>query len=454
MTRAVPVTPVARLGLRRTLAVGGLLLLAACGGAGSPATKPPSPGSVATDPVPQTSAAPTSAPAPRGDGPWPLLRATGGGSATIVEGAGVAGSFDNALVSADGSTLIVAEPSGDDTRVTWVDVATGTTREQTTLPGALQPVSADARGHDVALTTPLPERKAGEIGPGRSDSHLVFVTTDDIDHPRTFDLDINAVPEAFNTIQDTGAPMPSGAFLIEYLPAEHPTEYRVRTIDLVTGDVGLPVSLRDKAFSVDQQMAGLSRTQVLSRQSQLLFTLYTEGSAEHLYSFVHTLGLFNGVWCINLPRELGLETSAGTLALAPDERTLYVVSNEGRIAEIGTDIDTQLEVGRWVDLGAKGGAVSDVPAMAVDLDDVWVALDQSVLRVDRDDLTVVGELPLPEAASAIAIAPPPPGDASASERLYVAGASAIYELDAGDGAVLRQVALPTGQPPVDRLTVG
>jgi sugar lactone lactonase YvrE len=193
---------------------------------------------------------------------------------------------------------------------------------------------------------------------------------------------------------------------------------------------------------------------VLSRQSQLLFTLYTEGSAEHLYSFVHTLGLFNGVWCINLPRQLGLETSAGTLALAPDEKTLYVVSNEGRIAEIGTDIDTQLEVARWVDLGVKGGAVSDVPAIAVDRDSVWVALDRAVVRVDRDGLAVAGELPLPEAASAIAVAPAPPGDAAASERLYVAGASTLYELDAGNGAVLRQVALPAGHPPIDRLTIG
>jgi hypothetical protein len=436
----------------RLLAVGGFVLLAACGGAGSPATKPTSPGSVATTRAPQASTTPSTA-AARAGGPWPLLRATGGGSAVIVDGAGVAERFDHALVSADGSTVVVAEPAGDATRVRWVEAATGATRDETTLPGALQPVSTDARGRAVALTTPLPARKDGEIGPGRSESHLVFVTTDDLPHPRTFDLDINAVPEAFNTIFEEGSLTPSGAFLIEYLPAEHPTEYRVRTIDLESGEVGLPVSIRDKAFTVDQQMAGISRTQVLSRDSQLLFTLYTEGSADHLYSFVHTLGLFNGVWCINLPRELGLETSAGTLALAPDEQTLYVVSNEGRIAEIGTDVDTQLEVARWVDLGAKGGAVSDVPAMAVSRDNVWVALDDTVLRVDRDELAVIGELPLPEAASAIAVVPPSPGDV-ASDRLYVAGASTLYELDGGDGTVLRRLALPAGHPPIERLTVG
>ena len=152
--------------------------------------------------------------------------------------------------------------------------------------------------------------------------------------------------------------------------------------------------------------------------------------------------------------ELRLETSAGTLALAPDETALYVVSNEGRLAEIGTDIDTQLEVARWVDLGVAGGAVSDVPAIAVDRDSVWVALDRAVLRVDRDGLTVASEVPLPEAASAIAVAPAPPGDASAGERLYVAGESTLYELDTGDGTVLQRLPLPADRPPIDRLTLG
>src|SRR4051794_39534799 len=105
----------------RLFAITGLLLLAACGGAGSSASKPPSPGSSATDPAPHAPISPSStvARAPQGDGPWPLLRATGGGSAMIVDGVGLVASFGHALVSADGSTVIATEPAGEDTRLRW-----------------------------------------------------------------------------------------------------------------------------------------------------------------------------------------------------------------------------------------------------------------------------------------------------------------------------------------------
>ena len=106
--------------------------------------------------------------------------------------------------------------------------------------------------------------------------------------------------------------------LIEYLPPEHPTRYRVRTLDLATGTIGLPVSLRDKGQLVDEAMAGLSRTQVYAASSSLLFTLYQPADVTSTdlddpeydvweYGFVHTLATPSaGVWCIDLPEELGM----------------------------------------------------------------------------------------------------------------------------------------------------
>ena len=122
MTHALPA---------RLLVTIGLLLLTACGAAGSSATKPSSPGSAATAPAPQAA----TTVAPRAGGAWPLLRATGGGAVTIVDGAGVASTHDEALVSADGSTAIVAEAAGDDTA----------------RSSARRRHRSDATGHDAAL---------------------------------------------------------------------------------------------------------------------------------------------------------------------------------------------------------------------------------------------------------------------------------------------------------------
>jgi hypothetical protein len=85
-------------------------------------------------------------------------------------------------------------------------------------------------------------------------------------------------------------------------------------------------------------MAGLTRDQVLASESGLLFTLY-RGTSDmpdgHPYAFVHTLGLFDGVWCLDVPAEMELEHVPGALAVSGD--LLYVASANGTVGAYSID---------------------------------------------------------------------------------------------------------------------
>ena len=243
--------------------------------------------------------------------------------------------------------------------------------------------------------------------------------------------------------------------MIEYLPPEHPTRYRVRSLDLATGQVSLPVSLRDKATPVDESMAGTSRTQVYAASSDLLFTLYQPAPADPAatetwdYGFVHTLApSWGGVWCIDLPERLGLEAGNGTLALSPDERTLYVATSAGQIGEIPADDITRLEVERAADLGVAG---DERPVMAAGSERLWLALGRELLIVDPIELSVVGraQLPSPVTAMALGVAGRElvTADADHLRRWTVDGAGQVIESPAA------AIALPAGLGTVSRIVL-
>ena len=262
------------------------------------------------------------------------------------------------------------------------------------------PTVTSADGRWAVLAEPAPARAAGAIGPARTSSH--FAVTNGAGWVKEVTLRGNFSPEAFGFIE--GHPMTLQ--MIEYLPPEHPKSYRVRTLDLTTGAVGLPVNLRDKATPVDETMAGTSRTQVYASGEDLLFTLYqpvsTDGGAWE-YGFVHTLATaWGGVWCIDLPDVLGLEDHRGTLAISPDHQLLYVATGAGRIGTIRTSDVQALEVDRTASLGV---AADDQPVMAAGSDRLWVGLGRRLLVVDPISLEVVARAELPAAVTALTLDP-------------------------------------------------
>ena len=204
--------------------------------------------------------------------------------------------------------------------VEWHDARTDVISGEALIEGEFRPTAVAQDGKLVALIDSAPS------------STTVVLATPSRGEVRRWTFDSVVVPEAFaNAYVPDGDGLPIGVFVIEYLAKD---TYRVRVIDPATGLLGLPLNLRDKAQTVDEVMTAVSRTAVFEPTHQLLFTLYqdaTEGG-EDLGAFIHTLGLINGVWCLDVPPELGLKDHSGALAVSPDGSRLYAASSTGGVA--------------------------------------------------------------------------------------------------------------------------
>ena len=379
----------------------------------------------------------------------PSLRLSDGTAVAAVDPAtgAMRAHWPSAALSTAGDWTVAVLPSADGGPATasWID-ASGVVDHSGPVPDGLTPGLTSADGRWAVFVEPAPPRAAGEIGPQRTSSRLVV--TDGAGWTRDVTLEGNFAPDAFGSIDGT----PQTLQLIEYLPADHPTSYRVRTLDLPTGTVGLPVNLQDKATPVDETMAGTSRTQVYAAAADLLFTLYkpvSTGTDETWeYGFVHTLATsWAGVYCIDLPEELGLEDHDGSLALRWDERALFVVTNGGRIAEIDVaDPFDALRVDRVASLGTSG---DERPVIAAGRDRLWVAIGRHLMAVDPMSLEVVGRAELPAPVTALSI--DPKGGA-----LLAADTDHLRQWSVDDAGAVGEnpaaaLALPAGLGPVARI---
>jgi YVTN family beta-propeller protein len=262
---------------------------------------------------------------------------------------GVAVRIPRAVPSTDWSAVVRAVPQGTETRVVVLDPRTGDERWSRDVPGKLEVDVASGEGRLVALG----DRGAlGGYAGGRSSTTLVIVGRDD-PQPRTIELEGNYEPEAFSTDGDS-------LFVVEYLPPLRPTSYRVRRLDLGTGEVG-------GVYTVDAElqeaMQGTARVQTASPDGGRLYTLYSLQDADGTtHAFVHVLSL-DEEWahCVDLPPTFGNAAEGSiALAVAPDGKRLYVAdAASGMVAEVDT---TALSVTRSARVGLGPG---NGPAHAV-----------------------------------------------------------------------------------------
>ena len=297
---------------------------------------------------------------------------------------------------------------------------------QRDLDGDLAVRVASADGTRVALL-PFDDARVDPYHPaGRLTTALTVLPTDG-GEPRTYELDGNFEPEAFST---SGRSL----FVVEYVPPAAPDRYRVRKLDLDTGEVGA-------VYSVDghlqESMRGTARVQAMDADGSRLYTLYTtdDGTA-----FVHVLDL-DEEWahCVDLPAPIGSSPEQLlAIAASPEDDRVVVVDALAGVAELDT---TSLTVDRTVELVVDPTQAGRVMALFGRDGRLLTGVGTTLAVLDQD-LAFERMWTAPTTILGIHL---DPGD----ERVWALGDEAIYALDPRTGDVLQAAALPDGMPRID-----
>lgn len=355
------------------------------------------------------------------------------GTVTVGSSSGAVLSAGRRQVAApDGSRLYSTVPSRGATTLEARDPATGDVISRTEIPGRLDVRAASLTGRAVALMAPLPLGVDTTYALPRARTTIVVTDPAGDGAARRYDLIGNFEPEAFS-VDDTRL------FLIQYLPAQAPTAYRVTFLDLGSGRVH---SVFGRFKTPPERMPGIRLAQEFDPATEQLYTLYTNRADEYAHgswadasyggrevSFVHVLSLREGwAYCAGLPRALwGQPARAQALAPSPDGRVLYIVdSMRGRIAVMNT---RTLEITRSerIDLGPlEGGRTS--ARISADGSTLFVGDGgPSLARVDAATLRMIGRWPLPDDVRGLALS-------EDGARLYAAlgGRVTVVDTDTGD----------------------
>jgi len=382
-----------------------------------------------------------------------LLLRTATGALSLETGSGsVITQHTGALASPDGSRLYTAEPTGTRTTVTTIDPVSGETIATETVDGVFGARAASLSGEAIALTAPRPPGIDEWTPIPRAHTMIAVADPTGGGSLQRFRLDGNFEPEAFS-VND------SQLFMIEYLPAQAPTAYRVTTLDLRDGDV-YPVFGRFK--TPPERMPGVRLRQSFDPKVDQLYTLYTNQPSAYLRSgssyggpstyedqwasgrraddevtFVHVLNLRDGwAYCAGMPRALwGQPAKAQAMVSSPDGRILYVVdSMKGIVTEMNTRTLKIVRTER-IDLGSGAGTQTAVVA-SPDGSTLYVASaadGSGVYTIDTDSLRVTGRWAMWGDVSDLRLS-------NDGARLYAAGDDQLSVLDAATGSLLNSVA--------------
>ncbi|HEU5317944.1 MAG TPA: hypothetical protein VFX49_17665 [Chloroflexota bacterium] len=312
-----------------------------------------------------------------------------------------------AIPSPDWTRLYAAAVRGERTRLETLDAKTGAELAMVEIEGRLIPRVASRDRAWVALMEAEPGDAGAQRGAvaawlpvGRARTTLVIADPSGKRAARRLALAGNYAPDAFSSDSRQ-------LFVLEYMPALNSDRYRVRQIDLQTGQPG-PLLTRFKLAPVaaEEEMRGLGRMQVLAPSASTLYTLYTKqddhlhtrdyvaaggtGSAGPMtHAFVHTLSLNEGwAYCLDLPMPFGVGPSgAHAIATSRDGTRLFVVDrSSGTLAVADTQV-LELKIVQPLEMDAT--AAPGEAAMEVGPDGtLYLASGASVLAFARTGVRI------------------------------------------------------------------
>ncbi|WP_328477701.1 hypothetical protein OHA21_25175 [Actinoplanes sp. NBC_00393] len=258
----------------------------------------------------------------------------------------------SAVAGFDGAHLYARQ----DANLVQLDPATGATTRSRPIGDGWLPRAVSLDGRACALgRTPATDRPAA-----RARTPLL-VTGPAGD--REYDLPGVIEPDAFTSDGQ-------GLFVLDWLPATAPDHYRVRLLDLTSGEVQ-PLLTRNKVpvpAGAEEEMRGDGRQAILSADRQMLFTLYTHqpghqhtrdllsGRPGNAHAFVHVLHLTERwAYCLDLPHPFGEGPIAGHALAATRDHLAVADLHSGKLAYA---TPSTLSIDRVIEVPAAPGATA------------------------------------------------------------------------------------------------
>jgi hypothetical protein len=324
-----------------------------------------------------------------------------------------------AAATPDWSRVVTARPDGAGTVVEVQDLATRQVGWAHRTGDVIEPRIVSATGDLVASVTPGGAGIHGLHKPGGRDRTTLVVCAAAGERAR-LDLPGNIEPEVFS-------PDGSLLFVLDYVPAAAPQQFRPRVVDLATGRL-TPLSTRAGA-PVPDGAEPLTRAHrldgIVDARRGMYFALYSY--QEDAVAFVECLHLRER-WTqrVPLPAPFGQQRpGVHAIALSPNGDRLSVVhSPSASVADVDPDRLVVSRVGRFASTGQEGKPTARITGSGR----LVVSVDRTVFATGPDRA-----IPTPGGTRGLALGPR--GD------VWAGHPAGLVRVDLSTGAELGRIAV-------------